>query len=149
MRRYDRRKHNGRQPNQQKPGRKPLYLKQLSRCSAAKTLEAFDAIASLAQIYQRAWEKGNEALCAQLWLRCEDRIYGKPFTAENPEAKGKGSTVINDNRLQMAVQTLLPPNASPGAQSLPRMRRKALPAAVEPERILDAQAEPGKQSDGD
>src|SRR5690242_18117231 len=141
MRKYDRRKYNGRQPNQQKPGRKPLYLKQMSRCSAAKTLKAFEAIASLAQIYQRAWEKGNEALCAQLWLRCEDRIYGKPFTAENPEAKQKGSVFMQDNRLQIAIQNLLPASAAPGAQKLPRTRRKALPAAPAVEVSTDAQAD--------
>jgi hypothetical protein len=143
MRRYDKRQFNGRKPNQQKPGPKPLYLKHLSRNSAAKTLKAFEAIASLAQIYQRAWDKGNEALCAQLWLRCEDRLYGKPFTAENPEAKGKSNPLFQDNRLQVAINTLLPPKARAGAQQLPRTRPKALPAAV------DAQPKPGEPTERD
>ncbi len=147
MRKYDRRQYNGRQPNQQKPGRKPLYLKQLSRCSAAKTLKAFEAIAGFEQVYARAWEKGNETLCAQLWLRVEDRIYGKPFTAENPEAKAKGNVFYTDKRLQVAIQQLLP---APGAQKLPRTRSKALPAAAGTiEANPEGQQEPAGQSEGD
>ena len=129
MRKYDRRKYNGRQPGQSKPGPKPLYLQHLSRNSAVKVLKAFDVVASWDEIYKAAWEKGDHALCASIRFRCEDRLYGKPFTAENPAAKGKGSPIFNDNRLQVAIQNLLPPPAAPGAQKLPRTRRKALQAA--------------------
>ena len=147
MRRYDRRKYNGRQPGQSKPGPKPLFLQHLSRNSAAKVLKAFDVVASWQEIFKCAWEKGDYALCASIRFRCEDRLYGKPFTAENPEAKGKRSPILNDNRLQIAIQQLLP--AAPGAQILPRRRRKALPAAVTLEPKPDVQPDGPIEPEGD
>lgn len=140
MRRYDQRKYNGRQPGQSKPGPKPLYLQHLSRNSAAKVLKAFDVVASWEQVYKAAWDKGDYALCASIRFRCEDRLYGKPFTAENPDTKGKRSPILNDNRLQIAIQQLLP--AARGARTLPRRRRKALPEAVTIEANPDAPAQP-------
>lgn len=147
MRKYDRRKYNGRQPGQSKPGPKPLFLQHLSRNSAAKVLKAFDVVASWAEIYKAAWDKGDHALCASIRFRCEDRLYGKPFTAENPAAKGKGQNILNDNRLQIAIQQLLPP--APGAQKVPRRRRKALPAAVTVEASPDAQVDGPIEPTGD
>jgi hypothetical protein len=149
MRKYDKRKNNGRYKSQVKRGPKPLYLQHMSRNAAGNHLKTFDGIATWEQVYKEAWDKGDYALCASIRFRCEDRLYGKPFTAENPEAKGKGNVVFNDNRLQMAIQTLLPHSAAPGVQKLARTRRKALPAAVTVEASPDAKAETAEQSEGD
>ena len=140
MRKYDGRKNNGRYKSAVKRGPKPLYLQHMSRNAAGNHLKAFDGIASWEQVYTRAWEKGDYALCASIRFRCEDRLYGKPFTAENPDTKGKRSPILNDNRLQIAIQQLLP--AARGAQTLPGRRRKALPEAVTIEANPDAQAQP-------
>jgi hypothetical protein len=64
-------------------------MKHLSRNKAWETLRELDDIASLKEIYAYCWEKGNVELILgareYLWNRAE----GRPFIAENPEAKAK------------------------------------------------------------
>ena len=128
MRKYDRRKYNGRSKSGNKPGRKPRYIKLLGRYKAGRVLEEFDSIASPQEIYAYLWEQKRIAEMIQMRQNAENRLMGKPFTAENPAAKGKGSPIFNDNRLQVAIQNLLPPTSAPGAHKPARTRRKALPA---------------------
>jgi hypothetical protein len=105
---YDGRRTNGRHSSGNKPGPKPLYLKRMSRNSAAKTIEQFDSIATAAQIYARAWEAGKLEACIQMRLTAEYRLYGKPFTAENPEKAKTSDPMAHDSRLQDAIKRLLP-----------------------------------------
>jgi hypothetical protein len=140
MRRYDKRKYNGRSKSANKPGRKPRYIKLLGRYGAGRILEQFDAIAPPEQIYAYLWEQKRIAEMIQMRQNAENRLMGKPYTAENPEAKQKANVFLQDNRLQVAIQNLLPPTASPGAQKLITRRHKALPAAVTIEANPDVQA---------
>jgi hypothetical protein len=133
MRRYDKRKNNGatraRRRTNSNLGRKPKWMKHLSRNSAYDMLQEFDAIAPPAEIYAYCSEKKLMPLVIGMREYVWNRLEGRPFVAENPEAKGKGNVFYTDKRLQVAINTLLPSSASPGAQKLPRTRRKALPAA--------------------
>jgi hypothetical protein len=106
---YDGRRTNGRHASGNKPGPKPLYLKHMSRNAAARTIEQFDSIATAAQIYARAWEAGKLESCIQMRSTAEYRLYGKPFTAENPEKAKTADPMAHDSRLQDAIKRLLPP----------------------------------------
>ena len=65
-----------------------------------------------------------------VWNRAE----GRPFVAENPEAKGKGNTIIHDQRLQLAIQQLIPD-----------ARKSKTPQLTAGTRVIDAQ--PGTDHD--
>ena len=123
---YDGRRLNGNYDRKIKRGPKPLHIKYLSRNKAAHVLEKLDAIATWPQIYERAWQENDLATVIQTRRTVEDRIFGKPYVAVNPDERAKPSTVINDNRLQMAVQQLLPSGTAP---KLPRKRVKRLNGA--------------------
>jgi hypothetical protein len=153
MRKYDNRVNNGATRQRRRAnsnlGRKPKWMKHLSRNSAYDILQEFDAIASPAEIYRYCWENKLMQLVVGMREYVWNRLEGRPFVAENPNAGKKPNPVVNDNRLQIAIQTLLPSTATSGAHKLPRTRRKALPAAVTLEAKPDVQAEPTEQSDGD
>jgi hypothetical protein len=119
---------------QSKPGPKPTFLKNLSRNSASKVLIAFDLIATLADIYREAWTRKNLALCVQMRENAADRLFGKPFTAINPAEVKTPQTVINDNRLQFAIQELIPGKAQSKKRGSKAKQVNAPPAT------LDAQA---------
>jgi hypothetical protein len=104
---YDKRKNNGatkvRRRKFSNMGRKTLVAKGLSRNDAARTLEELVEIASPADIFRAAWEKGNVALCAEMYKQFQDRLLGRPFIAENPQTTGPQSV---DPRVQRAVRAL-------------------------------------------
>ena len=85
---YDGRKNNGATKARRRTfsnlGRKPNWAKHLSRNDAARTLQELLDIASPADIFRVAWEKGNVALCAEMYKQFQDRLFGRPFIAENP-----------------------------------------------------------------
>jgi hypothetical protein len=105
---YDGRRNNGRYKSTVKRGPKPQWLKHLSRNSAGKVLEAFDGIATWSQIYARAWEAGKLESCIQMRLSAEYRLFGEPFTAENPEKAAKSNVLDQDGKLQGAIKDLIP-----------------------------------------
>jgi hypothetical protein len=109
---YDGRKNNGATKARRRVfsnvGRKPNWAKHLSRNEAVTTLREFDDIASPADIYRAAWEKGNLGLCVELYKQFHDRLHGKPFTAENPEKVAKAETLAQDTRLRDAIKQLVP-----------------------------------------
>lgn len=91
-------------------GRKPNWMKHLSRNKAWDVLRQLDDIASVPQIYAYCWEKKKVEVMLNtreyLWNRAE----GRPFIAENPE-KAPSDPTTKDERLRDAVKQLLPPNA--------------------------------------
>ena len=91
-----------------KPGPKPLYRQHIAKNSYAKLLSELDSIASWSQIYAEAWAKRQLALCIQMREYADSRLLGKPYTAENPNAAKTPSVLNQDNRLQIAIQQLLP-----------------------------------------
>jgi hypothetical protein len=106
---YDGRKRNGAHraaPNNR--GRKPRWLRHLGRNDALKVLDEFDAIAHASEIYAAAWAKGNHSLCFEMRKYADDRLLGKPFTAENPAKGQAGGVLTEDTRLQDAIQKLIP-----------------------------------------
>lgn len=127
---YDNRKNNGANLKQFRPtrkrGRKPKALKDLSQWQNNMALRDIDSIANPAKLYALAFERGLLSLCLEIRTRVEDRLLGKPFVAINPDAEAKPSTIINDNRLQVAMQTLLP-----GAQAKKPRNGKAKQLAAE------------------
>ena len=60
------------------------------------------------EIYAAAWAKGNHSLCFEMRKYADDRLLGKPFTAENPTKTKTGETLKEDSRLQDAIKTLIP-----------------------------------------
>jgi hypothetical protein len=105
---YDGRKTNGRYKSAVKRGPKPLWLHHMGRNTAAKILKELDSIASPAEIYQAAWAKGNHALCFEMRRYANDRLFGKPFTAENPVKAKTADPMAQDSRLRDAIKELLP-----------------------------------------
>jgi hypothetical protein len=104
---YDGRKRNGAHraaPNNR--GRKPRWLRHLGRNDELKVLEEFDAIAKASEIYAAAWAKGNHALCFEMRKCADDRLLGKPFTAENPAQTKTGEALTEDSRLQDAIKKM-------------------------------------------
>lgn len=97
----------GAERSQKQLGRKPNWMKHLSRNKAWETLRELDDIASLKEIYAYCWQKGKVELMLgareYLWNRAE----GRPFIAENPEAKAK-PPALQDERLQKAISALIP-----------------------------------------
>jgi hypothetical protein len=97
-------------------GRKPNWMKHLSRNKAWETLRELDNIASLKEIYAYCWQKGKVELMLgareYLWNRAE----GRPFIAENPETKTK-PPVLQDERLQKAISELIP-KAKPATKTV-------------------------------
>ena len=94
--------------SQKQLGRKPNWMKHLSRNKAWDILRELDDIASLKDIYAHCWEKGKVELMLgtreYLWNRAE----GRPFIAENPEKVAKAETLTQDTRLQDAIKHLVP-----------------------------------------
>jgi hypothetical protein len=97
-------------------GRKPNWMKHLSRNKAWEILRELDDIASLKEIYAYCWEKGKVGLMLgareYLWNRAE----GRPFIAENPETKAK-PPALQDERLQKAISALIP-KATPATKTV-------------------------------
>lgn len=104
-------------------GRKPNWAKHLSRNSAAKLFKQCEVMETLANMLSST---KDERLRFEIIRYVWDRFEGKPFAAINPDERAKPSTVINDNRLQMAVQQLLPSGKAPKP---PRKRVKRLNGA--------------------
>jgi len=46
-----------------------------------------------------------------------DRIEGKPFIATNPDGRKKGRATVQDQRLQIAIQSLIMPHAKPAPEA--------------------------------
>lgn len=113
---YDGRKNNGatkaRRRLNSNLGRKPRWLKNLDRNDAAKVLGEFDAIATPAQVYAAAWEKGKFELCADMYKQFQDRWLGRPFIAENPNKPSNSRQP--DPRILDAIDKLLP---KPGSKT--------------------------------
>jgi hypothetical protein len=103
---YDGRRNNGRYKSKVKRGPKPLYLQHISRNRAALIVKEFDSIASWPEILKAAWEKRDIAACTQVRVYVENRLYGRPFVAENPTQAKAGETLKEDGRLQDALKTL-------------------------------------------
>lgn len=135
-------KYDGRRNNRptaearQKAGRKLNWAKHLTSNDSAKILKDIDSIASPSEIYQRALDRNLLALCWQIRERVEDRLLGKPFVAENPNAVKPINNILNDNRLQIAIQQLVP------AKQVKKRKTKELVQAVSEAKQLEAVNEP-------
>src|SRR5215472_15118496 len=88
-------------------GRKPKWMKHLSRNKAWEMLDEFDSLASPAQIYAYCWEKKQIDYLLRLREYVWNRAEGRPFVAVNPEATAKVDVLKQDNRLQLAIKELV------------------------------------------
>src|SRR5438552_993369 len=69
-----------------------------------------------------------------------DRAEGKPYVAASPAGR-KGRSMIQDNRLQIAIQSLIMPHAKP-APEVPKQLESAEPAEQLPETVQVEAPEP-------
>lgn len=106
-------------------GPKPKTMIRLSRSGYHAVSKECDAIATRVQLYETAWLKGLVALCWQMREDVDNRLYGKPFVSSNPEDQAKAGVIYNDKRLQVAIQTLLPPSTSKDV-----VQSKQLPSVI-------------------
>jgi hypothetical protein len=97
-------------------GRKPNWMKHLSRNKAWDGLREVDSIASLKEIYAYCWEKKLVPQMLQMREYLWNRAEGRPFVAENPETKAK-LPGIQDERLEKAIAELIP-KAKPATKSV-------------------------------
>jgi hypothetical protein len=103
---YDGRRFNGRERKKGKSGPKPNIFLNLAERHCKEALTRFEAIATLAQIYEEAWNRKNLALCVQMRENAADRAYGRPFVSINPAEKPGSPALTQDNRLQLAIGQL-------------------------------------------
>jgi len=95
----------GAQRSQKQLGRKPNWMKHLSRNSAYKILQEFDDIVPFSEIYKWCWEHGKVELMVGMREYVWNRLEGRPFIAENPQ---KAEVKQTDPRIQEAIDRLLP-----------------------------------------
>lgn len=96
-----------------KPGPKTNALYNLAKREANRFNRELDLIASWTQIYQAAWDRGLLELCFKVREVVDNRRFGKPYQAVNPDEGAKPTTVNNDNRLQVAIGQLIPGARAP------------------------------------
>src|SRR5215470_5058672 len=105
---YDGRKHNGATKKRRRMfsdlGRRTNWAKHLEKTDISRTLRKFDDIATPEDIYRKAWEDGDLELCAGMYKQFQDRLLGRPFIATNPAETQKQNGILQDNRLQLAIQ---------------------------------------------
>lgn len=110
---YDGRGKYPRTAEMMKPGPKPLRIRNLSQNEASRVSKEIDAIASPAQMFKAALEQNDLGLAWRIREDVRNRWLGKPYQAVNPEERAKAANILNDNRLQIAVQQLLPSGKQP------------------------------------
>jgi hypothetical protein len=84
-------------------GQKPKWAKHLSRNTAALVLKQVDLRERVIELIATSDERLRFEVLRYLW----DRLEGKPFVAENPNAGKPASALHQDNRLQLAIQNLV------------------------------------------
>ena len=119
---YDGRRRNRVPRPKNSGGRKPKWAKHLSRNAAAELFVECNVRASLAQILSNPQHPEWSQWARYIW----DRFEGKPFVAVNPDERKPPANVFNDNRIQMAIQQLLPDKKAPKPR---KSKAKELPAA--------------------
>ena len=88
-------------------GRKPNWMKHLSRNAAYEILQQFDSIAPPAEIYAWCWENKKIDIMVGMREYVWNRLEGRPFVASNPAEEQKRTSLLQDNRLQVAIQELI------------------------------------------
>jgi hypothetical protein len=145
MRKYDQRTKNGSHPNSlANVGPKPRWMQDIARQEARKFLKECDAIASPSQIYALALKKGLLALCIEIRQSYEYRVFGKPFTATNPDVLPKPPTIV-DNRLQVAITNLIPAAKSKKTKAKAKL---SLSDGVGTAQVIDAQPVSSEEGQG-
>lgn len=115
-------------------GRKPNWTKNIAKNTAADLFRQLSIREQCVQLLASPDLRLRFEVIRYLW----DRLEGKPFTAINPAEVKQNQTVNNDNRLQIAIQQLIP-GGVPGVPALKSKKRKALPAqTLEAEPALEA-----------
>lgn len=106
---YDKRKPRKRGPYkpraQNSSGPKPEWMQRINRNSAFSVLKAINELETWPELFQWAIQREDARLCFDILCYLTDRRDGKPFTAINPAASERPTTV-NDNRLQIAIGSL-------------------------------------------
>jgi len=82
-------------------------MKHLSRNAAYEILQQFDSIASPAEIYAWCWENKKIDIMVGMREYVWNRLEGRPFVASNPAEEQKRTSLLQDNRLQVAIQELI------------------------------------------
>jgi hypothetical protein len=88
-------------------GRKPNWMKHLSRNAALKILQQFDSIASPAEIYAWCWENKKIDIMVGMREYVWNRLEGRPFLASSPADEQKHMSLLQDSRLQVAIEQLV------------------------------------------
>jgi hypothetical protein len=89
-------------------GRKPNWMKHLSRNAAYEILREFDSIVPPSEIYAWCWEQKKVDLMVGMREYVWNRLEGRPFVAENPAKATKSNVLQEDQKLQGAISALLP-----------------------------------------
>lgn len=101
-RKYDGRGKANRERARKTSGRKPKWAKHLSRNSAAEILSQADFKAKALELLNAPDLRLRFEVIRYLW----DRFEGRPFVAENPNVTKPNNPILQDQRLQIAVQQL-------------------------------------------
>ena len=125
VRRYDRRAVAQSRREQRKRERE---LRKIDRtcCEIAESLKGKDDLPSKRLLYDIVKDQ-------------RDRIEGKPFIATNPDGRKKGRATVQDQRLRIAIQSLIMPHAAP---EVPKQLESAEPAEQLPETVQVEAPEP-------
>jgi hypothetical protein len=85
-------------------GLKPQWAKNLTRNTAAVVLKE----ASAKELWLQLLQANDRRLQFEVLRYLTDRLEGKPFVAENPQTTGRSNMLLQDNRIQVAIQQLVP-----------------------------------------
>jgi hypothetical protein len=104
VRKYDRRGEANRLKAKTQAKRKPLHEKHLSRNYAAKLFHEIPVREHILELLASKDARLRFEVLRYLW----DRLEGKPFVAINPNDNKAPNTLLQDNRIQVAIQQLVP-----------------------------------------
>jgi hypothetical protein len=101
---YDGRRRKIKVVTRERSGPKPLFERNLARNTAAKLFRRENLMEKVAELLSSPDARLRFEVIRYVW----DRLEGKPFVAENPQTTGRSNMLLQDNRIQVAIQQLVP-----------------------------------------
>lgn len=132
-RKYDKRKDNGKHLKVWNNAQKALKRKALGRTESISELQAIDSIKLPREMFKECVDSKSYALAWQIRSDIENRAFGRPYVAINPEAAVRPGGEEVTQRISIAAKNLQIVQAPPE----PKRKPRAIQAAAKPAGGLD------------